>query len=105
MRSLIYATKQLHKQFQEIVKDVLPSSTYQISSEPISKVFDPYLSVYVEAQDKYVLFSTLSSCCLCLTLPVLVGLTQSYSRPPSPHPRRQIQNVARDRHLEALDVF
>ncbi|CDZ98316.1 Late Golgi protein sorting complex, subunit Vps53 [Phaffia rhodozyma] len=38
--------------FQQIVSDVLPSSTYQVTSEPISKVFDPYLSLFIEAQDK-----------------------------------------------------
>lgn len=42
-------------QFEEIVKKAQPSTSYQDPFKPISHVFEPYFSVYVDAQDRFVL--------------------------------------------------
>ena len=41
-------------QFSEIARAALPSTSYSNPFTPISTTFDPYLSVYVDAQDKSV---------------------------------------------------
>ncbi|KAL7411236.1 Vps53-like protein [Mrakia frigida] len=45
-------SKKYNLPFAEIVRSALPSTSYASPFTPISTTFDPYLSVYVEAQDK-----------------------------------------------------
>ena len=51
-RADLHLLSRLFPQFSEIVRAALPSTSYSNPFTPISTTFDPYLSVYVDAQDK-----------------------------------------------------